>query len=327
MPSFQSHRVAQILEERDGFQRMKLEDGSKAYALPAVVGAVEVGDVVVVNTTAVDLGLGTGGWHVVHSVGHRTEWTTPGVGHLLKARYLSEQLQVDPHVSERVDLVGARVLLCVLHSHLGAVSIALKSSDLGYLMTDQSALPLKLSDLVAQLQAKNLLKCTVTAGQAFGGDIEAVSVASGTAALLDNGCPRIVLAAGPGHAGTSSNFGFSAMELAGHAAVLTALGAKVGLCVRASGTDERQRHQGISHHARTILGAIPVPIDVPLPLDGDDSWVVSSGHHPCRIEPINVSAVIAESEIEVTSMGRPIAEDPVACAHLGAAAAWLGKPN
>ena len=94
MPSFQSHRVAQILEERDGLQRMKLEDESKAYALPAVVGAVEVGDVVVVNTTAVDLGLGTGGWHVVHSVDRRTEWTTPGVGHLLKARYLSEQLQV-----------------------------------------------------------------------------------------------------------------------------------------------------------------------------------------------------------------------------------------
>ena len=116
------------------------------------------------------------------------------------------------------------------------------------------------------------------------------------------------------------------MELAGHAAVLTALGVQVGLCVRASGTDERQRHQGISHHVRTILGAIPVPIDVPLPMDDDQSWVVDSGHRPCPIESRDLSTVIAESGIEVRTMGRPIAEDPVAWAHLGAAAAWLGKP-
>ena len=170
MPTFQSLRVAKILEVRDGLQRMQLEDGSKAYALVAVVGAVDVGDLVVVNTTAVELGLGTGGWHVVHSIQTRTEWQTPNSGRVLKARYLSEQLEVEPHVSTRLDLIGARVLLCVLHSHLGAVSVALGSPNLGYLMTDQAALPLSLSDLVAQLKSQKFLNCTATAGQAFGGN-------------------------------------------------------------------------------------------------------------------------------------------------------------
>ena len=34
--------------------------------LTQLTGRVDVGDAVVVNTTAVELGLGTGGWHVVH---------------------------------------------------------------------------------------------------------------------------------------------------------------------------------------------------------------------------------------------------------------------
>ena len=323
MPTFQSLRVAKILEVRDGLQRMQLEDGSKAYALVAVVGAVDVDDLVVVNTTAVELGLGTGGWHVVHSIQTRTEWQTPNSGQVLKARYLSEQLEVEPHVSTRLDLIGARVLLCVLHSHLGAVSVALGSPNLGYLMTDQAALPLSLSDLVAQLKSQKFLNCTATAGQAFGGDLEAVSVPSAVAALLDRGCPQIVLAGGPGHVGTSSTLGFSAMELAGHASVLVALGAQVGLCVRASSRDDRSRHQGISHHNRTILSGIPVPIDVPVPVGDDSSWISSAGHRPFPVEPIDIPTAIANSGIAIFTMGRSIAKATVACAQIVAAAAWL----
>ena len=110
---------------------MQLEDESKAYALTAVIGLIDVGDLVLVNTTAVELGLGTGGWHVVHSIQSRTERHALNGGQVLKARYLSEQLEVDPHISDRTDLVGARILLCVLHSHFGAVSVALKITQLG----------------------------------------------------------------------------------------------------------------------------------------------------------------------------------------------------
>ncbi|HIF66131.1 MAG TPA: DUF3866 family protein [Acidimicrobiia bacterium] len=327
MPTFLTLRVDKILEVREGLQRMQLEDESKAYALTAVIGFIEVGDHVLVNTTAVELGLGTGGWHVVHSIQSRTERQALNGGRVLKARYLSEQLEVDPHISDRTDLVGARILLCVLHSHFGAVSVALKSPNLGYLMTDQAGLPLRLSDVVANLERRDLLKCTATAGQAFGGDLEAVSIASAAASLLDHGCSQIILAAGPGHVGTASILGFSGMELAGHASVLVALGAQVGLCVRASSADGRQRHQGISHHNRTILRAIPVSIEVPIPIGDDTSWISENGHRPFPIEPADISTAIADSDMTILTMGRPIEEDPMACAHVGAAAAWMRTPR
>ena len=66
MPRFDAARVAQILSERNGLQRLLLDDGTRAYALSEVVGSASEGDLVIVNTTAVDLDLGTGGWHVVH---------------------------------------------------------------------------------------------------------------------------------------------------------------------------------------------------------------------------------------------------------------------
>ena len=47
-----------------------------------------------VNTTAVDLGLGTGGWHVVHWNLARDHWSEAGPGHIIKGRYTSLQADV-----------------------------------------------------------------------------------------------------------------------------------------------------------------------------------------------------------------------------------------
>ncbi len=323
MPRFDAGRVAQIVSERSGLQRLLLDDGTRAYALTEVVGSASQGDLVIVNTTAVDLDLGTGGWHVVHWIDGNEGNSKDHKGRVLKARYLSEQTEVDPHVSERSDLVGARVLLCVLHSHIGAVAVAMSSSKVGYLMTDQAALPLALSDLVAELTSADLVATTATVGQAFGGEIEAVNVASGVGALMDSGSSRILLGAGPGHVGTASKLGFSAMELAGHASVLHALGAEVALCVRASQVDERQRHRGISDHMRSLLKAIPVEINVPVPHGEDSSWVTELGHYAHLAEPVDVARALNKSGVEITSMGEPLYQDELACSYLGAAASWL----
>ena len=66
MPSFREGRVASIVATRAGFQRVRLEDGAEAYALTHLVGELSPSDRLIVNTTAVELGLGTGGAHVVH---------------------------------------------------------------------------------------------------------------------------------------------------------------------------------------------------------------------------------------------------------------------
>ena len=94
MPSFRTGTVVAIREVRDGLQRVDVDlAGSveRAYVLTRLTGTVEEGDEVVVNTTAVELGLGTGGWHVVHWNLRRTEWSEAGPGHIMKSRYTSFQ--------------------------------------------------------------------------------------------------------------------------------------------------------------------------------------------------------------------------------------------
>ena len=118
MPRFVTRSVASILSERHGLQRVALDDASGAYVLTAVTGPVATGDRVVVNTTAVDLGLGTGGWHVVHWNLERDAWTGGGGGHILKVRYTS--VQTDTGAAEEHDdevpseLAGMPVVVCGL---------------------------------------------------------------------------------------------------------------------------------------------------------------------------------------------------------------------
>src|SRR4029450_12585689 len=90
MPRFVTSTVTEILRERPGLQRVGTDAG-RAYALTALTGPGAVGAAVVLNTTAVELGLGTGGWHVVHWNLARDGWSQPGPGHIIKARYTSLQ--------------------------------------------------------------------------------------------------------------------------------------------------------------------------------------------------------------------------------------------
>ena len=120
MPRFRTARVRGILEERAGLQRVDTTEG-RAYALTGLTGPVAVGDDVVLNTTGVDLGLGTGGWHVVHWNLARSSWDEAGPGHLMKLRYTS--LQADTGGAEEAgevpaDLGGAPVVACGVHSQL-----------------------------------------------------------------------------------------------------------------------------------------------------------------------------------------------------------------
>src|SRR5437773_1982759 len=79
-----------------------------------------------------------------------------------------------------------------------------------YVMSDGAALPLALSRLVAAMRAAGLLAGTVTAGQAFGGELEAITVHSGmVAARAVLGAHVVVVAQGPGGAGSGTRFGFS----------------------------------------------------------------------------------------------------------------------
>lgn len=328
MPRFVTATVTDVLGERAGLQRVATDAG-RAYVLTDLVGPVASGDRVVLNTTAVELGLGTGGWHVVHWNLAREAWSRAGAGHIMKLRYTS--LQHDSGAAEEdhpelpSTIPGMPVVACSLHSQVAVVAAVVRhlapGARIAYVMTDGAALPLALSDLVDALRTAGVIDTTITAGHAFGGDLEAVAVPSALAlARHVTGADLAIVGMGPGVVGTGSSLGTTAVEVAGVVDAADRMGALVALCCRASSGDARERHRGVSHHVRTILGlaaarpALPVPAE----LAGD---VVGAA----IVEPPDVAGVLAALGVRVTTMGRGPDEDPLFFAAAGAAGAWAAK--
>ena len=255
----------------------------RALAYPELTGEVCVGDLVLLNSTALERGLGTGGYALVAALPGRVPSTGPtGPGHLVKARYTPGQVMVlgadeqeSPHhglLADADDLFGMPVVAADLHSSLPAVVAGLRAARpdvvVAYVMTDGGALPAAFSRTAAGLRASGWLDVTVTVGQAFGGDLEAVTVHTGLlAARLVARADVAVVAQGPGNLGTGTRWGFSGVsagEAINAAGVLR--GRPVG-CLRVSSADARDRHRGVSHHSLTAYGRVAlVPADIVVPL-------------------------------------------------------------
>ena len=103
----------------------------RALAYPALTGRPEPGDRVLLNTTALDLGLGTGGYALVAAVPDRLPPDRSGPGHLVKARYtplqavvLGADEQGSPYhavLRDAEDVGGMPVVVADLHSALAPV--------------------------------------------------------------------------------------------------------------------------------------------------------------------------------------------------------------
>src|SRR6478609_439925 len=335
MPSYRTGEVVKLLEARRGLQRVEVDLGQgpeRAYALPQLTGPVALGDRVVVNTTAVELGLGTGGWHVVHWNLERDGWSEPGPGHIIKGRYTSLQADVgstEEHLESlaEIDSIdGMPVVVAALHSQLPAIAVAFKAcapgARLAYVMTDGAGLPLAMSDLVATLRAKNLVDATITCGHAFGGDYEAVSIYSALAVARHVArADAAVVVMGPGIVGTNTRLGFSGMEVGPILDAAHALGGVAIACLRVSFADGRDRHVGLSHHSATalrlatrerVLVAVPeLPAEQAVRLRDD---LLAAGiderHDLVDVAAPEVLELFARFGLAITSMGRPAAADP-----------------
>lgn len=326
MPSFRTSTVTELLAERPGLQRVRTDIG-RAYVLTQVTGPVALGDRVILNTTAVELGLGTGGWHVVHWNLSREAWSEPGPGHIMKLRYTS--LQVDTGAAEELhpdlptDLGGLPVVACSLHSQVPCVAVAVlaaaPTARIAYVMTDGAALPLALSDLTAAMVDAGLLAATITAGHAFGGDLEAVSVPAALALARHVVSADVaIVAMGPGVVGTGTTLGTTAVEVAGILDSTAALGGRPVAALRMSSGDGRTRHQGVSHHSRTALDLTRSRVVVAVPRPGvfDDPR-----HDVAVVDPPPVAALLADAGLQVTTMGRGPDDDADFFAAAGAAGA------
>lgn len=310
MPSFRSGTVDEILSERPGLQRVTV-DGERAFVLTQLIGAVAVGDRVVVNTTAVELGLGTGGWHVVHWNLSREEWAEPGPGHIMKLRYTS--LQVDTGAGEEgielpTSLEQLPVVVCAIHSQLPCVAVVIKhlqpEARIAYVMTDGGSLPIALSDTVHDLRGRDLLDLTITAGHAFGGEVEAVNVHSALALARAHGADIVIAAIGPGVVGTGTTLGHTGLDAVIVADAAASMGGVPILAVRYSEADERERHTGPSHHTMTVVELAARQLVVPSPEE---------------VEVPDVGELLASQGLAVTTMGRGPADDPAFFQWAGAA--------
>ncbi|MDQ4039710.1 MAG: DUF3866 family protein [Actinomycetota bacterium] len=305
----------------------------RALAYPKLVGRPEPGEVVLLNTAALTLGLGTGGYALVVAIPGRLPPDGDGPGHLVKGRYLPTQvmvLGVDEQDSEHHHILrdaesldGMPVVIADLHSALPAILAGIRldrpRAKVAYVMTDGGALVAWFSRTLSAL-ADDLVG-TVTVGQALGGDLEAVTVHSGLlAAKYVLEADIAIVSQGPGNLGTGTTWGFSGVsagEAANAAAVLEGL--PVG-ALRISDADPRSRHRGVSHHSLTAFGQVALTgldLAVPegLPRDLRDRVEDDLAAQPSRNRIVYVSDrglpnALAASPIPLSTMGRGLAEDP-----------------
>jgi hypothetical protein len=243
-----------------------------AIADVALVGRAEVGDEVIVNVQALDLGLGSGGFDVVHVNLTRG---LAGAGEtgasVMKLNYTSLQHAVRPVEDDRLELPLERpVAVLALHGQLAAVAWAFSrqapGSRLGYVQTEGGALPGGHSRTVRALRGRGLLAGHLTAGAAFGGEGDAIT----TVGALHHGLRALgwdaaVCGPGPGIIGSSSPLGHGGMSALDSAHAALALGCPTLLVARMSSADGRPRHRGISHHTLTVLDLLLEPVTVALP--------------------------------------------------------------
>lgn len=281
--------VSAVEEFTPGVQWLQVDvEGKPRRALNYIMltGEAHVGDYVVLNTTAVEIGFGTGGYDFVVCFQENSlstsdpsdlSYLSSPQGLLIRLRYTPLQLAL-PAAEERFpeavqgDLEGIPVVACGLHSQivpaLAGIRMAKPDARAVYVMTDSAALPIGFSRLVAQLKSMDWMQAAITVGQAFGGDLEAVNVYSAMLLAKNHLKADVILVCqGPGNTGTGTSWGFSGID---QGLVLNAAGTLNGkpiATLRISFADARPRHRGISHHSLTVLSRVArVPCLIPVPM-------------------------------------------------------------
>jgi hypothetical protein len=140
-----------------------------------------------------------------------------------------------------------------VHSQVAPVSAGLRGTRVAYVQVAGGALPVSLSDTVRALRDRGYLDVTCAVAPCVDAEAQFVSAAGALAWAKAELVDAVVVSVGPGLVGTGSRLGNGALELVDVANVATALGGRPILAVRTSEADSRERHRGVSHHARTVL--------------------------------------------------------------------------
>jgi hypothetical protein len=310
-----------------------------AWADESLVGPVEAGDEVVVNTEARDLGLGSGGFDVVHVNLSRGLFGSAEDGvHVMKLNYTSLQHPVEPiEIEHGEPELGPKppVVVAAMHGHVApiawAAAEARPGTRVGFVQGAGGALPGNLSRDLGELRKRGLICGQITAGPAYGGEHEAITLVGGLdAAARRLGWDAAIIGPGPGILGSATRFGHGGMAAldAAHAAI--ALGLPTLVCPRLSSADPRERHRGLSHHSAAVLELLLAPVRVPVPEAELEGWPlldeapgggsaqaaldslieICGGRHDIAVQAVDLDGYAA-SGLPATTMGRSIDEDPL----------------
>jgi hypothetical protein len=326
----------------------------KSLAYLDLLAAPRIGDRALINIAAVARGLGTGGYAMVVALldenGRLTGQPEHPRGHLVKARYTPTQVMIagvdeqgsdyHDHLDAADDLDGLPVVVSDLHSALAPILAGLRldcrdrQPRVAYLMTDEAALPVAFSRTVAALREHDWLVGTITCGQAYGGDYEAVNVHSGLlAAKIALEADAVIVSQGPGNLGTGTHWGFSGTGVGEVINAASVLGGRPIGSLRISSADPRLRHRGISHHSRTAYGKVALrPADIAVPDFSDvsalagirdlyalprfaeriekEAATLSPPHRLHRVELAGLDRALLESPVRLSTMGRDLDADP-----------------
>ena len=262
-----------VRDQVPGLARIEV-DGTPCVAYVDVTGPVEEGDDVLVNVQARELGLGSGGFDVLHAnLSRGLELAAEPGAHVMKLPYTPMQFAVrhgeeDGGLPET--LGGVPVVGCSLHSQLAPACAALRGVRVAYVQVPGGALPLALSDTLRSLRGQELLHLTIGAGACFGGDADAVNVHSALALAVARGAQAVVASIGPGIVGTGTKLGHGGVGAAEALAAAVRLGGRAVPALRISEHDPRERHRGVSHHTDAVLSlsggsyAVPWPEGCPV---------------------------------------------------------------
>lgn len=345
--SYKIGTVTNILKRDESTTWLEVEiknNISRAINYNDITGEIQIGDKVVLNTTAVELSLGTGGYHYVIYNYSNPSKDIEGKGHIMKLRYtplqfkclaIEEEDSPYHHVFNNFnDLEDNVFIVGTLHSMLAPISSMLKwlnpSLKINYIMTDAGALPIQFSNTVKKLKEKEIIDNTITVGNAFGGDIECVNIYSGLIAAKGALKSDVtIITMGPGIVGTGTKYGFSGIEQGYIVDGINNLGGTAFIVPRISFKDKRERHMGISHHSLTVLSQIcntGGKLVIPYLEDSKNKIIedqllnnkISKKYEINYEYGEDIDKALSYFDLNVTTMGRGIEEDREYFMTLGA---------
>jgi hypothetical protein len=293
-----------------------------AWADEGLLGEMREGDEVVVNVAARDLGLGSGGFDVVHvNLTRGLEGGGRGEAHVMKLNYTSLQHSVEPVERQAVRVMAdiqpklAPALVLPLHGHLApaawAAAQACPGLRVGYVQTGGGALPGSLSRDVRQLRERDLLAGHITAAPAYGGEHEALSTVGALDAAGELGWEAILVGPGPGIIGSETAYGHGGMAALDNAHAALSLGMRTVISPRLSSADPRDRHRGLSHHTQSVLDLLLASVDVAVP-EGETeiASLIEGSEHRLHFAQPDLNGYAA-SGLPITTMGRSLKDDPL----------------